>query len=207
MIKAAIDLDLSNLEYVRGSGANKAVRIAMNKAMAPVKSTVVGNVPVGSGLLQKAIRIKIKYYKGSNTWAGITGPSTSVKKTVRPKPKKKAKATNRIKKTAKRRKSKAGKLIKKLGKNAKAIKGRVGRFVRKTKAFKAARKRIKKALQPKPRIIRPSSYAHIANWGSKFAQGNQFLEHSLAQSQGNFKATMIESLRKQLAEQFGKAKA
>lgn len=80
MIKASVELDLSKLDYVRGSGMNKAIRMGFNKAMVPVKQAVISNAPADKGSLKKSIKIKIKYYKSRKAWAGIAGPSAKFKR-------------------------------------------------------------------------------------------------------------------------------
>jgi HK97 gp10 family phage protein len=80
MIRASVELDLSKLDYVRGSGMNKAIRMGFNKAMVPVKDAVIKNAPADKGSLKKSIKIKVKYYKSSKTWAGIAGPSAKFKR-------------------------------------------------------------------------------------------------------------------------------
>lgn len=80
MITASVELDLSKLDYVRGSGANKAIRMGFNKAMVPVKEAVIKTAPADKGSLKKSIKIKVKYYKASKTWAGIAGPSMKFKR-------------------------------------------------------------------------------------------------------------------------------
>jgi HK97 gp10 family phage protein len=80
MIKAKINLDIKSLKYVRKSGMNKAIRIAFNKAMKPLKQAVIGNAPADKSNLKKSIRIKVKFYVRTKTWAGIVGPSKSFKR-------------------------------------------------------------------------------------------------------------------------------
>lgn len=62
---------------------NKAMRIAINAGAAPMKAAVIANAPSDRGLLKKAIRIKVKNYRNSNSWVAVIGASTAVKKTVK----------------------------------------------------------------------------------------------------------------------------
>jgi hypothetical protein len=80
MIGGNVKLDINSLKYVRNSGLNKAIRMGYNKSLKPVKDAVVGNAPADDGHLKKSIRIKVKYYARTKTWAGIVGPSRSFKR-------------------------------------------------------------------------------------------------------------------------------
>jgi hypothetical protein len=64
----------SQLSKLKAGLRNKAMRIAMNKAMAPVKEVVVSLTPVDTGALKKSMRIKVTNYRGVR-WVGIVGPS------------------------------------------------------------------------------------------------------------------------------------
>ena len=77
MIVTGVNLDLSGLKYAKGSGINKAIRIALSKAAAPVKSAVISSAPSDLGNLKKSIKIKTKYYSASQSWGVIVGPSKS----------------------------------------------------------------------------------------------------------------------------------
>lgn len=59
---------------------NKAIRIALNKASAVVKSAVVNNAPVRYGYLKKSFRIKLRNYKNKVVWVSIIGPKSDFKK-------------------------------------------------------------------------------------------------------------------------------
>jgi hypothetical protein len=62
---------------------NKAMRIAINAGAAPMKAAVIAQAPSDSGLLKKAIRIRVRNYKANNTWAAIIGASTAFKRNVK----------------------------------------------------------------------------------------------------------------------------
>lgn len=84
MIGGGVKLDLRPLGYLRGSQMNKAIRKAMNKAAAPVKQALVAAAPSRTGALRKSIRIRIKYYSKTRTWAAVVGPSRQKKKPQTP---------------------------------------------------------------------------------------------------------------------------
>jgi len=65
---------------------NKIIRIAMNKASAPVKQQVISNAPSLHGSLKKAQRIQIRNYKSKSIWASMVGASKSYKRNVKKKP-------------------------------------------------------------------------------------------------------------------------
>lgn len=224
MIDAKIDLDLSALEYVKGSGMNRAIRMGFNKAMKPVKEAVVANAPADKSNLKKSIKIKVKYYAGSRTWAGVVGPSLSYKR-VKPQPKKKPKKAEAKKTTKKtvmgnptakrKRKSKLqrtlAKTTKTIGKKAKQAKKGLKLGVKWfnkltiTKNFKkAVKKKIKKFNQPKKQYVRPARYAHLVNWGSSKMQGRKFLERSMSQTKAKFATDLAEFIKAKLAEQLDK---
>lgn len=53
---------------------NKAQRIACNKAASPVKAEVVAQTPVRYGFTRKAMRIRVREYKGKSIFVSIVGP-------------------------------------------------------------------------------------------------------------------------------------
>jgi HK97 gp10 family phage protein len=57
---------------------NKFLRIAMNKAMAPLKELAVAGAPVKTGALKASLRIKVKSTNAGMSWYGLVGPSTAV---------------------------------------------------------------------------------------------------------------------------------
>lgn len=80
MISAVLEWDRNPaafLKGVRGSLKNKCIRIAMNKAAAPVKADVVAKAPKRSGALKSSFRIKVKNYKNSNIWVALIGPKSN----------------------------------------------------------------------------------------------------------------------------------
>lgn len=52
---------------------NKANRIAMNKAAAVVKASVISHAPVRYGYLKRSIRIKVRNYKNRAVWVAVIG--------------------------------------------------------------------------------------------------------------------------------------
>jgi HK97 gp10 family phage protein len=89
MLKASFALDLSPAERLRRSGIRKAVRIAANRAAAPVKAVMVANAEriKDRGGIAKSIRIRVKIY--GDRFVTIIGPSRSYKRSAgRGKPKK-----------------------------------------------------------------------------------------------------------------------
>ena len=86
-----VEFDLSKMKFVKGSLQNKIMRIAINKAAAPVKAAVIAQSPTMKGNLKKSIKIKSKHYKAKNIWTAIVGPSSSFTrkgKTIKAGPKK-----------------------------------------------------------------------------------------------------------------------
>lgn len=59
---------------------NKAIRVAMNKAPAKVKSAVQSNAPSRFGILKKSIRIKVRQYKTGNVWVAVVGARSEKKR-------------------------------------------------------------------------------------------------------------------------------
>ena len=84
MIGGKVNLDLRGIGFLRGSKMNVAVRKSINKAAAPVKAALQAAAPSKTGELRKSIRIKVKYYFASKTWAAIVGPSRKKKKPLPP---------------------------------------------------------------------------------------------------------------------------
>lgn len=74
--KLVWDKDPSFLKGVRGSIKNKAIRISLNKAAAPIKADVVQTAPKRIGALQKSMRIRTRNYKDSAVWVAIIGPKS-----------------------------------------------------------------------------------------------------------------------------------
>lgn len=172
-------IDLTNLNYLRGSKMNVAIRMAYNKAMVPVKNALIDAAPKGeTGLLKKSFRIKVKYYSKSKTWVGICGPSKSVKKVIKRKKRKGKTVSHKQKRTSKLRK-RATKLAK-----------RTAKFIGKLSVSKAIKKRIKKLISPKPLVKRPTRYAHLAGPGRK----QVFLKSALGKSQSQFLSILSSEL-------------
>lgn len=75
MSAARIELDLSNLDKLRKGAARKAVRIAVNRASAPVKAAVVAGAERlrRFGYLAKAQRIRVRIYGGK--FVSVIGPT------------------------------------------------------------------------------------------------------------------------------------
>lgn len=172
-------VDLTNLNYLRGSKMNVAIRMAYNKAMVPVKNALISDAPQGeTGLLKKSFRIKVKYYTKSKTWVGICGPSKSVKKVIKRKKRKTKKVSHKQKRTSK------------LRKRATKIAKRTAKFIGKLSVSKAIKKRIKKLISPKPLVKRASRYAHLAGPGRK----QRFLKSAYSKSVYQFKQIVITEL-------------
>lgn len=91
-----VELDLSKFAYVKGSLANKALRIAINKAASPVKATVIAQAPAVKGNLKKSVKIKVKHYKANAVWTAIIGPSASFKRSGKMSKKGKNKGQKRV---------------------------------------------------------------------------------------------------------------
>lgn len=212
---SAARLDLSNIGYLKGSQMNVAIRKAVNKAMAPVKAAVVSDAPQGeNGLLKKSIKIKVKYYSKSGTWVGMAGPSKATKKVKRRKPKKtakkpKKKATKAPQQKGRKRSSKLQRRARKIGKAAakgakRAKKGlkAVGRFVGRLGVVKRIKRKVKRLREPKPQIIKPSRYSHLAGPG----QHQRFLDSAYSKTHALFVRTVIEELHNAV-EQIAPAKS
>ncbi|QEL13875.1 hypothetical protein [Limnoglobus roseus] len=214
-VSNGIDLDLRNLDYVRGSALNKAIRISLNAAAVPVKSAVVGVTPQKTGFLKKAMRIKTQFKNG--VWAAVVGPSSSVKKVRKPPKKKKAKPkpkaakiTSKPATRAKRRKTRAGRFLaravkigKKRAKRAKKAAAKKAQSLRKrivrSKGFKSLLKKVKG--KPKKNYIRPAAYASILQWGSKRGiKAKHYLEKSYTRSAGEFTSLLTSKLKDQLSQ-------
>lgn len=223
MIRGSVKLDLKKIGYARGSGMNKAVRIAINKAAVPVKAAVMASAPKDVGNLRQSLRIRSRWYAKSKVWAVIVGPSSSFSR-VRKKPKRvkpaKKKTPNKtlqaLKKKADALRKKAGrKLGKAAGKFAsrvvKAVAGRKGQ-----KLLKAATKKQKtpkppklKPVKPKPKQrrkrkwngkkVRPARYAHLTQWGSAKISGRHWLERALSRSRGQFANILTSALKTEIA--------
>lgn len=85
-LNASFKWDIDPIKAVEGLSRglrNKGMRIAVNKASVPGKQAMVAKVPVASGTLKKAMRIKVKDYKNKSIWTSIIGPSSSVKRNVK----------------------------------------------------------------------------------------------------------------------------
>lgn len=59
---------------------NKALRIALNAAAAPVKAAVIASAPKDKGFLAQATKIKVKNYRNSDCWVAIVGAGTKFKR-------------------------------------------------------------------------------------------------------------------------------
>jgi hypothetical protein len=193
--------------------AQGTIRIAVNKAAVPVKSAVVAAAPADVGNLKKSIRIKVKYYAKSKTWAAIIGPSSTFKR-VRKKPKKiKPKKPNKTLQSVKKRlsslKQLAGRKLSQTVRNAagrrQSVRGKAGRrlanaikdFTAKPKPMKQKKvKRRKRAWNGKP--VRPARYAHLMEWGSRKLSARKFLTKALSRSRGRFSSLLSSSLRAEL---------
>ncbi len=68
------------LDRLKAGLKNKIIRIAINKAAAPVKAAVISFAPLGKGPLKKSIRIKVKHYRDRGVWVAIVGPGSSFKR-------------------------------------------------------------------------------------------------------------------------------
>lgn len=64
------------------------MRIALNAGAAPMKAAAVSQAPSELGHLKKAMRIKIKSYRGGVSWVAAIGASKSYKRTRKLKNKK-----------------------------------------------------------------------------------------------------------------------
>lgn len=82
MIEAKFVLDLANMSFVKGSIQNKIMRIAINKAAAPVKAAVIAHAPRGKGSLSKAMIIKVKFYKTGDVWIAVIGASSKFSRSI-----------------------------------------------------------------------------------------------------------------------------
>lgn len=71
------------LEKLSSGIRNKAMRIALNAAAAPVKAAVIASAPQQLGHLKAATKIKIKNYDKGATWTAIVGASSKFKRTRR----------------------------------------------------------------------------------------------------------------------------
>lgn len=72
-----------NISFANVSNAitRKAMRIAINAAAAQPKAIIQSNTPTDTGILKKAMRIKVINYKNSSVWVAVIGASTTVTKT------------------------------------------------------------------------------------------------------------------------------
>ena len=147
-----VDLNVTKLQYLRGSVNNRIVRIALNKASAPAKEAVVAAAPAGNGHLKKSIRIKAVYYASSQTWVAVVGVSRAYK---RVKPKAKKRKGKKVPKARKRyrRKNLAQRKLARLMKTVRPLKSRVRRSLKKAFA------KVKKRYFTTTRYIRPAKYA------------------------------------------------
>jgi len=59
---------------------NKALRISLNAAAAPVKAAVIAAAPKDLGTLAQATKIKVKNYRKGNTWVAVVGAGTKFKR-------------------------------------------------------------------------------------------------------------------------------
>jgi HK97 gp10 family phage protein len=208
LITGNVQLDLKKLPYLRGSKMNVAIRKAQNKAAAPVKAALIAAAPSDSGLLKKSIKIKVKYYAGSKTWAAIVGPSKAFKRMRKRKPKLKqsnsSKLLGRLKTAAAK---KAKKLRKLAARKAKTLirKAKLGRRLLRsmpksaTVAVRKSKRRKRRAFKS-GQVQRPARYAHIANWGSKKMRGGKFLERTLASSSQRYQSILSQALKQAIAE-------
>lgn len=82
MIGARVQLDLSPMAGLKGAGIRRALRIGMNRALSPVKASVVEHAAAiaDTHALEKSIRIRLRTYPGDK-YVGIIGPSTTFKRT------------------------------------------------------------------------------------------------------------------------------
>ena len=62
------------VEQLNKAVRNKVIRIAMNKASAPVKASVVDNARKRHGYLKKSIRIRLRNYQDKAVWVSVLGP-------------------------------------------------------------------------------------------------------------------------------------
>lgn len=81
MSAARVELDLANLDKLRKGVARKAVRIAVNRASAPVKAAVVAGAERirRFGYLVKAQRIRVRIYGGK--FVSVIGPTRKFTRT------------------------------------------------------------------------------------------------------------------------------
>jgi hypothetical protein len=217
MITGHIELDLGNLQYVRGSGLNRAIRVALNKATVPAKAAVVAAAPERTGFLKRAMRIKTQFKKG--VWSAVVGPSTKVKKLKKKKQREKQSTTTTTttrtpKARAKRKKTKLGRFIARARKvgakrasRAKKVAAKKAKALRKgivrTKFFKNLVKKFKK----KPGIndyIRPSRYGSILQFGSTKLQARHYIERAYSRCGNEFQTILTTKLREQLAQMMSK---
>jgi len=223
MIRGSVKLDLKKIGYVRGSGLNKAVRIAINRASVPVKAAVVAAVPKAVGNLAQSIRIKSKWYAKSKMWAAIVGPSSSFSRVRRKpnavKPPKKTKPNKTLQALKKKASALKKKAAKKLGKAAgkfasrvvKAVAGRKGQKLYRSYEKKLKAKKTPKTPKPKPpkklkrrrkwngKKVRPSRYAHLTQWGSSKLSARHWLDRALARSRGQFASILTSALKGEIA--------
>lgn len=208
MISGRVELDLSNLKYLRGSAMNKATRMAINKAAVPVRDAVVAAAPKDIGSLKKSIRIKVRYYAKAKTWAAIVGPSNSYKR-VRKRPKKaKPKKPNKTVQLVKKRLQSLKRLTgRKLSQAVRKAGGKRGRklataikdYTAKPKVVRQPKKKkVRRKWNGKP--VRPARYAHLMEWGSRKLSARRFLTRALARSKGRFSALLSSSLRENLSK-------
>ena len=78
MLTFTID-PVTEADHLTRGVRNKILRIAMNKASAKVKASVINLAPARLGYLKKSFRIKIKNYKSGNVWVAIIGPKSDYK--------------------------------------------------------------------------------------------------------------------------------
>ncbi|MDY3558121.1 hypothetical protein R5W23_000842 [Gemmata sp. JC673] len=86
MFKVQYDLNLTPAEQLKAYGIRKAIRIAANRASAPVKASVVNNAERIKllGVTAKSIRIKVKVYPGDK-YVSIVGTASKFKRKGRKK--------------------------------------------------------------------------------------------------------------------------
>jgi hypothetical protein len=80
--KVQYDLNLTEVERLKNYGLRKAMRIAINRAAAGIKTVVESNaakVSTRTGTLAKAQRIKVKVYR-QFTHVAIIGPARNFKR-------------------------------------------------------------------------------------------------------------------------------
>ena len=82
MIGAKVAIDMSPAEGLKKGGLRKAMRVGLNRALSPVKASVVAHAEAVKryGFLAKAIRIRTRTYP-ADRFVGVVGPSTKYVRT------------------------------------------------------------------------------------------------------------------------------